>query len=78
MRRFHRDLGAGDDQVADVERQLGQQQPERIEDRDGDDGRHRQDHSRRDRDAERAHHPAVARSDGKARLHSGLVGWILN
>ena len=32
-------------------------------------------HGRRNRDAQHPHHPAVARRDGKARLHSGLIGW---
>ena len=41
-------------------------------------GRHRQRHRRRHRDAQNPHHPAVARGDGKARLQSGLIGWILD
>ena len=39
---------------------------------------HRQDHRRRHRDAQNPHHPAVARRDGKARIHSGVIGWVLN
>ena len=39
---------------------------------------HRQQHGGRHRDAQHPHHPAVARRDRKARLHSGLIGWGLN
>ncbi len=77
VRRLHRDLGAGDDEVSDIERQLGQEHPERIEDRDRDNDRQRQRHRPRNRDAQHPHHPAVARCDGEARLHSGLIGWVL-
>ena len=78
MRQFHRDLGAGNHQVSDVDRQLRQQHAERIIDRDKDDRRHRQDHGGRHRDTQHPHHPAVARRDRKAGIHSGLIGWVLN
>ena len=43
-----------------------------------DDRRHRQNHRRRNGDPQYPHHPAVARSAGKARLQSGVIGGILD
>lgn len=78
MRRFHRDLGAGHDEIIHLERQLGDQVVERIEQRDIDDHGHRQPDHRGHRDAQDPHHAAVPRGGGEARLEARDIGWILN
>ena len=59
----------------------GQRQPprERVpEDLDQDDTGQGQHHGRRDRHPQQPHHPAMAGGRGKAGLHSGGIGWVLD
>jgi hypothetical protein len=78
MRRFHRDLGSGYDQIPRIQWQLGQQHPERIEDRDRNNGGQGQQHGCRYRNPQKAHHSAVASSGREARFEAFLESWSLD